>query len=108
MAMPSGGIDTNIANNFVCSANYDSETNQTSITITNTNFIPVSNECIIDNFTYELLTLDSILSLTIEGNVIGKEITIFANGYLNNFDEFQADIPIKGNKYKAYNLTITN
>ena len=108
MAMPSGGIDTNIANNFVCSANYDSETNQTSITITNTNFIPVSNECMIDNFTYELLTLDSTLSLVIEGNVIGKEITIFANKYLNNFDDFQADIPIKGNKYKAYNLTITN
>lgn len=59
----------------------------------------------IDNFTYELLTLDSTL-LTIEGNVIGKEITIFANRYLNNFDEISADIPVKGNKYKAYNLAI--
>lgn len=108
MAMPRVGIDTNIKDNFICSANYDNENNQTSITITNTNFIPVSNECMIDNFTYELLTLDSTLSLTIEGNVIGKEITIFANKYLNNFDEFQADIPVKGNKYKAYNLAITN
>ena len=108
MEMPSGGVSTNIANNFVCSATYDNETNQTLINITNDNYLSVNGNCIIDDITYDLLVVDSNLSLSVEGNAIGKNITIFANKYLNDFDEFQADIPIKGNKYKAYNLTITN
>lgn len=33
MAMPRVGIDTNIRDNFICSANYDNENNQTSITL---------------------------------------------------------------------------
>ena len=106
---PSGGIQVNDLINVSISGIYEESTNTTSINI-NTYLTQdaINNKCNIDGVEYEIIKTDNGYALSIEGDAIGKEITISANMYFNNYDDFNSNIALKGNKYKTYKFTINN
>lgn len=106
--MPSGGIE--VINNSLLNATgiYNQETNKTEIIIKSSKSGGgFDTYCIIDNTNYNFDSSgDEYLTLTLDGNYLNKEITIFYSITAQNYEISKNTIPMKGNKYKNYNLII--
>lgn len=101
---PSGGINVSKSSINVIGT-YDSNTNQTTIRL----YVSggsIKNECLVNGVSYEFDYESLEPQLIVDGNVINEIITIYVSSYHNNYDIIKEVIPLKGNEYKAYNLTI--
>lgn len=102
--IPSGSIAFNELN---VSLTYDEASDISHIVISSNRVCEFKNEVIIGSDSYQFDEYDTFkASLSIKGDVSGKEITYFFNEYLTNYDEYLLKMNLKGNKYKGYKQTL--
>ena len=106
--MPSGEIDFNEI--LSAKGTYDSSTDKTEIVISSSICAYIENKVIYQSQEYSQTDYEMVqgvnLTVTVDGNAIGNQLTCSYSQYSKNYDEIVSIYSIKGNRFMDTTLTI--
>lgn len=106
--MPSGGIEFNEI--LFAKGTYDSSTDKTEIVISSSMGAYIENKVIYQSQEYSQTDYEMMqgvnLTVTVDGNAIGNQLTCSYSQYSKNYDEIRSIYSIKGNRFMDTTLTI--
>lgn len=106
--MPSGGIEFNEI--LSAKGTYDSSTDKTEIVISSSMGAYIENKVIYQSQEYSQTDYEMMqgvnLTVTVDGNAIGNQLTCSYSQYSGNYDEIASIYSIKGNRFMDTTLTI--
>lgn len=106
--MPSGEIDFNEI--LSAKGTYDSSTDKTEIVISSSIGAYIENKVIYQSQEYSQTDYEMVqgvnLTVTVDGNAIGNQLTCSYSQYSKNYDEIVSIYSIKGNRFMDTTLTI--
>lgn len=106
--MPSGGIEFNEI--LSAKGTYDSSTDKTEIVISSSMGAYIENKVIYQSQEYSQTDYEMMqgvnLTVTVDGNAIGNQLTCSYSQYSGNYDEIGSIYSIKGNRFMDTTLTI--
>lgn len=106
--MPSGGIEFNEI--LSAKGTYDSSTDKTEIVISSSMGAYIENKVIYQSQEYSQTDYEMMqgvnLTVTVDGNAIGNQLTCSYSQYSVNYDEIASIYSIKGNRFMDKTLTI--
>ncbi len=106
--MPSGGIEFNEI--LSAKGTYDSSTDKTEIVISSSMGAYIENKVIYQSQEYSQTDYEMMqgvnLTVTVDGNAIGNQLTCSYSQYSKNYDEIASIYSIRGNRFMDTTLTI--
>lgn len=106
--MPSGEIDFNEI--LSAKGTYDSSTDKTEIVISSSIGAYIENKVIYQSQEYSQTDYEMVqgvnLTVMVDGNAIGNQLTCSYSQYSKNYDEIVSIYSIKGNRFMDTTLTI--
>lgn len=106
--MPSGGIEFNEI--LSAKGTYDSSTDKTEIVISSSMGAYIENKVIYQSQEYSQTDYEMMqgvnLTVTVDGNAIGNQLTCSYSQYSGTYDEIGSIYSIKGNRFMDTTLTI--
>lgn len=106
--MPSGGIEFNEI--LSAKGTYDSSTDKTEIVISSSMGAYIENKVIYQSQEYSQTDYEMVqgvnLTVTVDGNAIGNQLTCSYSQYSGTYDEIGSIYSIKGNRFMDTTLTI--
>lgn len=106
--MPSGGIE--FYEILSAKGTYDSSTDKTEIVISSSMGAYIENKVIYQSQEYSQTDYEMMqgvnLTVTVDGNAIGNQLTCGYSQYSGNYDEIASIYSIKGNRFMDTTLTI--
>lgn len=106
--MPSGGIE--FYDILSAKGTYDSSTDKTEIVISSSMGAYIENKVIYQSQEYSQTDYEMMqgvnLTVTVDGNAIGNQLTCSYSQYSGTYDEIGSIYSIKGNRFMDTTLTI--
>lgn len=106
--MPSGGIE--FYDILSAKGTYDSSTDKTEIVISSSMGAYIENKVIYQSQEYSQTDYEMMqgvnLTVTVDGNAIGNQLTCSYSQYSGNYDEIASIYSIRGNRFMDTTLTI--
>lgn len=106
--MPSGGIEFNEI--LSAKGTYDSSTDKTEIVISSSMGAYIENKVIYQSQEYSQTDYEMMqgvnLTVTVDGNAIGNQLSCSYSQYSKNYDEIASIYSIRGNRFMDTTLTI--